>query len=185
MPQKNLALELLRKLINDEIKLRTRNNWCSRVCFGRCWIKPFARIKTGRSESAQVIEQMIRLAKDMNAAKKRGEDLKLSEDEVAFYDALEVNDTAVKVLGDDTLRNIARELVEDRTQEYDDRLDGEGKRASEAAVARQAIAAQVRLSTGQAGAGDADGVGAGGVALQGSGGIARLILTFTLDNERI
>jgi type I restriction enzyme R subunit len=63
-------------------------------------------------EAAQVIEELIQLAKDMRAANGRGEELELSEDELAFYDALETNDSAVKVLGDETLRGIARELVE-------------------------------------------------------------------------
>jgi type I restriction enzyme R subunit len=63
-------------------------------------------------ETAQVIEELIQLAKDMRAANKRGEDLKLNEDELAFYDALEANDSAVKVLGEPTLVKIARELVE-------------------------------------------------------------------------
>jgi type I restriction enzyme R subunit len=62
-------------------------------------------------ETAKVIEELIQLAKDMREASRRGGDLGLSEDEVAFYDALETNDSAVKVLGDDTLRTIARELV--------------------------------------------------------------------------
>lgn len=63
-------------------------------------------------ETAQVIEDLIQLAKDMRAANQRGEDLTLSDDELAFYDALEVNDSAVKVLGEPTLVKIARELVE-------------------------------------------------------------------------
>ena len=63
-------------------------------------------------ETAQVIEELIRLAKEMRDAQKRGETLGLNDDEVAFYDAFEVNDSAVKVLGDTTLRTIARELVE-------------------------------------------------------------------------
>jgi len=62
-------------------------------------------------EAAQVIEELIGLARDMREANARGEQLGLTEDEVAFYDALETNDSAVKVLGDDTLRTIARELV--------------------------------------------------------------------------
>jgi type I restriction enzyme R subunit len=62
-------------------------------------------------EAAQVIEELIQLAKEMGKAGKRGESLGLTEDEVAFYDALETNDSAVKVLGDETLRTIARELV--------------------------------------------------------------------------
>src|SRR5271157_4765750 len=63
-------------------------------------------------ETAQVIEELIQLAKDMRAASARGEALKLSDDELAFYDALETNDSAVKVLGEPTLVKIARELVE-------------------------------------------------------------------------
>ena len=63
-------------------------------------------------EAAQVIEELIKLAKEMREAHSRGENLGLSEDELAFYDALETNDSAVKVLGDETLRTIARELVE-------------------------------------------------------------------------
>jgi type I restriction enzyme R subunit len=62
-------------------------------------------------ETAQVIEELIQLAKDMRAAQARGQTLGLSDDELAFYDALETNDSAVQVLGDDTLRTIARELV--------------------------------------------------------------------------
>jgi len=62
-------------------------------------------------EVAEVISELIELAKEMREANKRGEELKLSEDELAFYDALEVNDSAVKVLGDITLKDIARELV--------------------------------------------------------------------------
>jgi type I restriction enzyme R subunit len=63
-------------------------------------------------EAAQVIEELIQLAKEMRESSKRGEALNLSEDELAFYDALEVNDSAVRVLGDENLRFIARELVE-------------------------------------------------------------------------
>jgi type I restriction enzyme R subunit len=63
-------------------------------------------------EAAQVIEELIALAKELREAERRGEALGLSEDELAFYDALETNDSAVAVLGDETLRGIARELVE-------------------------------------------------------------------------
>lgn len=64
------------------------------------------------SESAEVIAELIKLAKEMRGAQHRGEKLNLTEDEIAFYDALEVNDSAAKVLGDETLKGIARELVE-------------------------------------------------------------------------
>ncbi len=62
--------------------------------------------------SAQVIEELIKLAKEVREAERRGDDLGLNEDELAFYDALETNDSAVAVLGDETLKRIAQELVE-------------------------------------------------------------------------
>ena len=70
------------------------------------------RYQSRAVEAAQVIEELIGLAREMRAATARGEALGLSEDELAFYDALGVNDSAVRVLGDETLRGIARELVE-------------------------------------------------------------------------
>ena len=73
--------------------------------------RTLARYRNRAVETAQVIEELIGLAKEMREADRRGEDLGLSEDELAFYDALETNDSAVKVLGDETLRTIARELV--------------------------------------------------------------------------
>ena len=71
-----------------------------------------ARYAARAVEAAQVIEELIQLARDMREANARGEALGLSEDELAFYDALETNDSAVQILGDETLRDIARELVE-------------------------------------------------------------------------
>ena len=70
------------------------------------------RYRNRAVEAAQVIEELMQLARDLREANARGESLGLSEDEIAFYDALETNDSAVKVLGDETLRTIARELVE-------------------------------------------------------------------------
>ena len=115
-------------------------------------------------ETAQVIEELIQLAKDMRAASARGEQLGLTEDELAFYDALETNDSAVKVLGDDTLKAIARELVATvRKNVTIDWTVRENVRA-QLRVLREAHPAQVRLPAGQAGEGDADGAGAGGGA---------------------
>jgi type I restriction enzyme R subunit len=74
--------------------------------------KSILRYQNRSIETAQVIAQLIELAKEMREAHRRGHALGLTEDELAFYDALEVNDSAVKVLGDDTLRMIARDLVE-------------------------------------------------------------------------
>jgi type I restriction enzyme R subunit len=111
MPQRNLAVELLRKLLTGEIKIRRRKNVVQARSFAEMLEEAIRRYQNRAIEAAQVIEELIQLAKDMRQANARGESLGLSEDELAFYDALETNDSAVKVLGDDTLRTIARELV--------------------------------------------------------------------------
>jgi type I restriction enzyme R subunit len=108
---KNLAFELLKKLLNDEIKIKSRKNLVQSKSFADMLEKAIKRYQNKSIETAQVIEELIKLAKDMQEANKRGEKLKLTEDELAFYDALEVNDSAVKVLGDETLRTIARHLA--------------------------------------------------------------------------
>jgi len=112
MSHKNLAVELLRKLLNDEVKTRSKHNLVQGRSFADLLEKSVRRYQNRAIEAAQVIEELIGLAKDMRAAQKRGENLGLTSDELAFYDALEVNDSAVKVLGDDALRMIARELVD-------------------------------------------------------------------------
>ena len=111
MPQRNLAVELLRKLLSGEIKIRRRKNVVQARSFAEMLEETIRRYQNRAIEAAQVIEELIQLAKDMRQANARGESLGLNEDELAFYDALETNDSAVKVLGDDTLRTIARELV--------------------------------------------------------------------------
>ncbi|MHB2027147.1 MAG: type I restriction endonuclease subunit R [Elusimicrobiota bacterium] len=112
MPQKNLALELLKKLLNDSIKLRSEKFLVQSQSFAKMLEEAVRKYHNRAIEAAEVIEELIRLAKEMREADKRGENLGLSDDELAFYDALETNDSAVKVLGDDTLRGIAHELVE-------------------------------------------------------------------------
>ncbi|MBK8915698.1 MAG: type I restriction endonuclease subunit R [Phycisphaerales bacterium] len=111
MPHRNLAVELLRKLLAGEIKTRSRKNLVQARSFSEMLESAIKRYQNRAIEAAQVIEELIALAEDMREADKRGEELGLTQDEVAFYDALEVNDSAVKVLGDATLRDIARELV--------------------------------------------------------------------------
>ncbi len=111
MPQRNLAVELLRKLLEGEIKGRGRKNIVQARSFAEMLEKAIRAYQNRAIETAEVIEELITLAKGLREANQRGEELGLSEDEVAFYDALEVNDSAVAVLGDDTLRLIARELV--------------------------------------------------------------------------
>src|SRR5204862_220093 len=112
MPQRNLAVELLQKLLNGEIKARGKRNIVQARSFAQLLEQALRKYQNRAIETAQVIEELIQLAKDMRVAGARGVQLGLSDDELAFYDALETNDSAVKVLGDDTLRAIARELVE-------------------------------------------------------------------------
>jgi type I restriction enzyme, R subunit len=111
MPQRNLAVELLRKLLVGEIKTRSQRNVVQARSFTELLERSIRRYQNRAIETAQVIEELIALAKDMRAANARGEELGLTEDELAFYDALETNDSAVKVLGEPALKTIARELV--------------------------------------------------------------------------
>jgi type I restriction enzyme R subunit len=112
LPQRNLAVELLQKLLKGEIKTRSHKNVVQARSFAEMLEQTLRRYQNRAIEAAQVIEELIALAKEMRAAAQRGEELGLTEDEMAFYDALETNNSAVKVLGDETLRAIARELVE-------------------------------------------------------------------------
>ena len=112
MPQRNLAVELLQKLLKGELVTRRRKNVVQARSFAEMLERTILRYQNRAVEAAQVIEELIALARAMREANARGEALGLSEDELAFYDALETNDSAVQVLGDETLRDIARELVE-------------------------------------------------------------------------
>ena len=112
MKRRNLAVELLRKLLKGELAVRRRRNVVQARSFAEMLDQTVRRYANRAIEAAQVIEQLIQLAREMRDANARGEALGLSEDELAFYDALETNDSAVQVLGDETLRDIARELVE-------------------------------------------------------------------------
>ena len=112
MPHRNLAVELLQKLLRGEVSSRRRKNVVQARSFAEMLEQTLRRYQNRAIETAQVIEELIQLAKDMREAGARGERLGLSEDELAFYDALETNDSAVQVMGDEALRNIARELVE-------------------------------------------------------------------------
>jgi len=112
IPQRNLAVELLQKLLKGELATRRRKNVVQARSFAEMLEQTIRRYQNRAIEAAQVIEELIQLAIEMREASARGEELGLSEDEFAFYDALETNDSAVRVLGDETLRGIARELVE-------------------------------------------------------------------------
>ena len=112
LPRKNLALELLRRLLNDEIKNRLHRNIVQSKKFSDLLADAIKRYQNNALSAAQIIDELIKLAKDIKQADKRGEDLKLDFRELAFYDALEVSDSAVKLLGDEVLKTIARELVD-------------------------------------------------------------------------
>ena len=112
MKRRNLAVELLRKLLKGELAVRRRRNVVQARSFAEMLDQTVRRYANRAIEAAQVIEEMIQLAREMRESNARGEALGLTEDELAFYDALETNDSAVQVLGDETLRDIARELVE-------------------------------------------------------------------------
>ena len=112
MPHRNLAVELLEKLLKGELATRRRKNVVQARSFSEMLEQTLRRYQNRSVEAAQVIEELIELARAMREASARGEQLGLNDDELAFYDALEMNDSAVQVLGDETLRTIARELVE-------------------------------------------------------------------------
>ncbi|WP_417851100.1 HsdR family type I site-specific deoxyribonuclease [Thalassoglobus sp.] len=112
MPQRNLALEVLRKLLSDEIKTRSRKNLVQSRLFSEMLEKTIKKYQNRSIDAAQVIAELVEMAKEMREARRKGESLGLTEDEEAFYEALEVNDSAVAVLGDKALCAIARELVD-------------------------------------------------------------------------
>ena len=112
MPQRNLAVELLQKLLKGELATRRRRNVVEARSFAEMLDQTIRRYQNRAIEAAQVIEELIAIARELREAAARGEALGLSDDELAFYDALGTNDSAVHVLGDDTLREIACELVE-------------------------------------------------------------------------
>jgi type I restriction enzyme R subunit len=112
MKYKNVAIELLKKVLSDEIKLRSKHNLAKSKTLMEMLDSAIKRYQNNLLTTAEIIEELIRIAREVNAADKRGKDMGLSEDELAFYDALETNDSAVKVLGDDQLRAIAREIAD-------------------------------------------------------------------------
>ncbi|BCS54581.1 type I restriction endonuclease subunit R [Geobacter sp. SVR] len=112
MKSRNLALELLEKLLRDTIKARTHNNVVLEQKFSERLLATLNRYHARAVETAQVIEELIQMAKDFQQAIKRDEELGLPPDEVAFYDALANNESAVRELGDDILKKIAVEITE-------------------------------------------------------------------------
>jgi type I restriction enzyme R subunit len=112
MPQKNLAFEALKKLLNDEIRFISKRNVVQGKSFMEMLDKTIKKYTNRSVEAAQVIEELVELARKVREEKARGKTQNMTEDELAFYDALGTNDSAVKVLGDETLRKIALELTQ-------------------------------------------------------------------------
>ncbi len=169
LPQKNLAVELLRKLLNNEIKLRSKKFLIQSKSFAELLENSIRKYQNRAIETAQVIEELIQLAKDMRKADTRGKDLGLSQDEVAFYDALETNDSAVKALGDKNLKFIAQELV--KTIREKSALTGTAKESVRAKlrVMVKRILRKYGLSARQTGKSNPDGIAAGGIVMCGLG----------------
>ena len=111
LEHKNLALELLKRLLNDEVRVMERKFLVKSRAFSKMLEDTIRRYQNQTIEAAQVINELVELAKKIRAEKERGADLKLAEDEVAFYDALCDNESSVLELGDETLKKIAQELV--------------------------------------------------------------------------
>ena len=112
MPQRNLAFEALKKLLTDEIRIRQRKNIVQARSFEDLLDKAIKAYTNRSIEAAEIIQQLIELAKKMRDEQQRGTKLNLTEEEIAFYDALADNESAKQLLGDETLKQMAKELVE-------------------------------------------------------------------------
>jgi type I restriction enzyme R subunit len=112
MQHKNLAIELLKKILNDELKTRAKTNLVKSKKLLEMLETAIKKYQNNLLTTAEIIQELIKIAKLIKEADKEGEKLGLTQDEVAFYNALEVNDSAVQVLGDNTLKDIAREIAD-------------------------------------------------------------------------
>jgi len=112
MKHKNLAIELMKKLLNDELKTRAKTNLVKSRKLLEMLESAIKRYQNNLLSTAEIIQELINIARQIKEADNEGEKLGLNNDEVAFYNALEVNDSAVQVLGDDTLKDIAREIAD-------------------------------------------------------------------------
>jgi type I restriction enzyme R subunit len=112
MKHKNLAFELLKRLLNNEISSRTKTNLVKSKALLEMLEAAIKKYQNGLLSTAEIIQELITIAREIRESDKEGERLNLTTDEVAFYNALEVNESAIKVLGDDTLRDIAKEIAD-------------------------------------------------------------------------
>ncbi len=112
MKHQNLAFELLKKILSDEIETRSKTNLVRSRKLPEMIEGAIKRYQVNLLSTAEIIQELIQIAREIKASDQRAKDLGLKEEEIAFYDALETNDSAVKVLGDDTLRMIAHEIAD-------------------------------------------------------------------------
>jgi len=112
MKHKNLAIELLKKILNDEIRIRSKYSLVKSKALLEMLENAIKKYQNNLLTTAEIIQELIEIAKEVKRSDLRGEQLKLTKEELAFYDALEVNDSAVQVLGNETLRDIAREIAD-------------------------------------------------------------------------
>jgi type I restriction enzyme R subunit len=112
LPEKNLAVELLERLLEGEIKSRFASNLVQEKKFSELLSNVVTRYQNRSIETAQVMQELVEMAKKFRDAANRGEQLGLTDDEVKFYDALATNESAVRELTDGTLKKIAHELTE-------------------------------------------------------------------------
>jgi len=112
MKHKNLAIELLKKILNDEIRIRSKYSLMKSKALLEMLENAIKKYQNNLLSTAEIIQELIELAKEIRRSDERGQQLRLSKEELAFYDSLETNDSAVKVLGDEKLRDIAREIAE-------------------------------------------------------------------------
>ena len=167
MPRKNLALEALKKLLNGEIQSRSKSNVVEARKFSARLEAAVARYHVNAISAVELLNELIAMAKDIQASSARGEELGLSLEEVAFYEALAENESAVQAMGDEKLRVIAHELLESlRKNASVDWAKRESARRQHAG-AGQAHPEEIRLSAGFVGSCGADGIGTGGEAVAG------------------
>ena len=184
MPQRNLAVELLQKLLKGEISVRRRKNVVQARSFAEMLEQTLRRYQNRAVEAVSVIEELIQIARELREAAARGEKLGLSENELAFYDALETNDSAVQVLGDETLRAIAREAGGDCTRQRHHRLDATRECARQSPPIGQAHSASARLPAGQTGESNPDGARTGRGAVRRLGGVISYLYAKSHPNGR-
>ena len=184
--KKNLAIEALKKLINGDVRSQSKRNVTQSKAFSERLEAAIARYHANAITTAQVLEELIQLAKDIRAARARGEETGLTDEEIAFYDALAENESARQVMGEPALRVIAHELGDEHQEQCLGGLDAPGGGARPDAGSGEASASQIRLSARLAGCGGAERPAAGRGVVGGMGGVihaAALITTLHRANK--